>query len=307
MARSIDYTVAYSDHRGTVDLCKILFGGDGSYYVTAPYHPADRAVAAKITVNYAKDDGWFDLSDAVEVAALDDDEHRLKASHHLDGFLQFSGSGVRSGLDEHGQPKGIGVFSWPLTDPTFGPSFQLGFSDPHACGRQTKDRRRTVVLPEKEIEHMRRGLTGLTIIGHYFPMPWREFVYRAADGEWWINLLHPGGQAMKPLRVLLAAVDSGWAGFVGLEARPHGLPASDREPSFFVTTATGNLRRNEEGELLGDQLLCAYPRPEMDSVSLPSLNHPLPAPPYRALPGTTEIMPTGAERRYESDATDRDV
>jgi hypothetical protein len=302
MAKSIDYTVAYSDDRGTVDLCKILFGGDGSYYLTAPYHPAERAIAAKLAVNYAEGASSVDLSNAEEVAALDDDERRLKVSHHPDGFLQFSGSGVRSGLDEYGEPKGIGVFSWPLTNPTFGPAFQLAFSDPHACGRASKGRRRTVVLPETEIEHMRRGLTGLTIIGHYFPMPWREFVYRAADGEWWINLLHPAAQAMKPLRVLLAPVDSEWAGFIGLEARPHGLPASNGEPSFVVTTATGNLRRNEEGELLGDQLFCAYPRPVMSSASLPSLNHPLPAPPYKAPPGTTEIMPTDAERGSEPGA-----
>ena len=39
MAKSIDYTIAYSDYRGTVDLCKVLFGGDGSYYITAPISP----------------------------------------------------------------------------------------------------------------------------------------------------------------------------------------------------------------------------------------------------------------------------
>jgi hypothetical protein len=153
MAKSIDYTVAYSSDQGIVDLCKILFGGDGSYYVTAPYHPADKAIAAKVVVNFAKQDGLFQLDDAVELAVLDDDERRLKVSHHPDGFLQFSGSGVRSGLDDQGRPKGLGVFSWPLTQPTFGPSFQLAFSDPHACGRATKANNRTVVLPEAEIEH----------------------------------------------------------------------------------------------------------------------------------------------------------
>src|SRR3954470_886414 len=123
MPRSLDYTVAYDDGNDVVDLCKILFGADGSYYVTAPYHPADRAIAAKATVNYAEGADLLSLDDALELAVLDDDERRLKVSHHPDGFLQFSGQGIRSGLDEAGQPKGIGTFSWPLTTPTLGPSF----------------------------------------------------------------------------------------------------------------------------------------------------------------------------------------
>lgn len=43
MPRSIGYTVAYSMAGETVDLCKIIIGGDGSYYITALalHHRAD--------------------------------------------------------------------------------------------------------------------------------------------------------------------------------------------------------------------------------------------------------------------------
>lgn len=45
MARSASYTIAYENGDTCVDLCRIVFGGDGSYYVTAPYHPAKHALA----------------------------------------------------------------------------------------------------------------------------------------------------------------------------------------------------------------------------------------------------------------------
>lgn len=64
----------------------------------------------------------IDVSGAIEVAVLDDDEQRLKVSHHPDGFLQFSGNEIRSGREATGAPNGIGIVSWPLHQPTLGPS-----------------------------------------------------------------------------------------------------------------------------------------------------------------------------------------
>lgn len=291
MARSVDYTVAFRDGKNTADLFKILFGGDGSYYITAPYHPLDSAIAARFTVNYADANQEFLLAEAEELAALDDVDKRLKISHHPDGFLQFSGQGVRSGRDENGEPRGLGVFSWPLERPTLGPSFQLAFSDPVACGRPSKNLTRTVVFDNDDLDHIRKGVDGLTIVGYYLPVRWREFIYRGADREHWIDLVHPNAQAVKHLRVVLASKDCSLPGLIGLEALPHGLDPVDRQPSFFVTTSTGSLRRNDDGELLGDQLFCAYPMPDLASASLPVLNYPLPAPPYTSPPGTQDIIP----------------
>jgi len=50
LPRNIDYTVAYCAGGKTVDLCRIIMGGDGSYYVTAPFHPHNRAIAAIMRV-----------------------------------------------------------------------------------------------------------------------------------------------------------------------------------------------------------------------------------------------------------------
>lgn len=292
MGRSASYTIAYEAADGAkVDLCRIIFGGDGSYYVTAPYHPAKRALAGIYEVNYAARINVLSLIEGAEVAVLDDDEQRLKIAHHVDGFLQFSGEGFRSGRDHNGRPKGMGIMSWPLNNPTSGPSFQLSFSDPLACGRPSKARMCTVTFAERDIEHMRRDMTGLTVLGHYLPGRWREFVYRRSSGEYWVNLVHPNMQAIKQLRVILASVDAGYAGLIGLEAMPISLNGVAEPPSFFLSTSTGNLRRNAAGDLLGDQLLCVYPQPDLKSARVPSLNYTLPAPPPSAPPGTTAIMP----------------
>lgn len=277
MGKWIDYTVAYENADQTVDLCRIVFGGDGSYYVTAPYHPQDKAVVAKVAVNYMRVDQTISFADAKELAVLDDDEQRLKISHHASGLLQFSGVGIKSGVDEAGNPKGIGTMSFPLAKPTLGPSFSLIFSDPLRCGRATKNRVRTVALPERDIEHLRPpGISGLMIVGYYFPVRWREFVYRGPDGNWWINLLHPGAQALKPLRIVLGSLDSRLPGAIGLEVRPHGLEDVAGEPSFVLSTCSGDLRE-VDGEVIGDQLICLFPRRGVTDSRVMSLNYELPS------------------------------
>lgn len=287
VARTAAYTVAYERDGNAVDLCKVIFGGDGSYFVTAPYHPHNRATAAIITVNYAEDEGTVALADAIDLAVLEDDDRRLKLSHHPDGFLQFSGEGVVSGRNPDGTPKGLGVFSWPLVQPTIGPSFGISFSDPLRSGRPSTGGAGTITLPHNEIEHMSVGQAGLHIEGYYFPARWREFVYRGHDGAWWIYLVHPQAQAAKPLRVLLASKECDFPGFIGVEARPHELVDDDGQGRFFMSSSTGSLRRNADGQLLGDQLVCMYPRVDVSDAKLRDLAYALNDIPYE-VPGASE-------------------
>jgi hypothetical protein len=282
VAATLDYTIAYESNKGVVDLCKIILGSDGSYYVTAPYHPNNKALAALWTVNYARAPTVVDFGEALDVAVLDDDNRRLKLAHHPDGFLQFSGEGVLSGRNADGSPKGLGTVSWPLVRPTFGPAFGLTFSDPHKCGRTSAGRRRTILFAEDEIEHLRKDLTGLRIAGFYFPVFWREYVTRVASDRYEVAIVNPGSQAVVRLRVALGAKDSAHPGFLGLQAMPHGIDFPDAECGFLLTSATGRLRRNVRGDLLGDQLVCMYPRPDENLPATPFLlNYPLPAPGYR--------------------------
>ena len=86
MPVSVMHTVWYRVGGLSFKVFKVGFGRDGSYYVTAPYHPLNTAIAAKVRVNYAKDQGHLGIKEALEgaleIAVVDDDEHRLKLSHH---------------------------------------------------------------------------------------------------------------------------------------------------------------------------------------------------------------------------------
>ena len=111
-------------------ICKIWFGSDGSYYVAVPYHPANKAVLFKQTVNFdasapKKVDDYYvtPLSEAIDMGSSDD--ARIKLSHHPDGFIHFSGDGLISGRKPDGSPKGIGIQSWPLKLGCRGPAFSL--------------------------------------------------------------------------------------------------------------------------------------------------------------------------------------
>jgi hypothetical protein len=292
LSKSIDYTISYSSSQGSFDLCKIILGGDGSYYVTAPYHPHNRALLALWTVNYARRPDLLSLRNAVEVAVLDDDDHRLKLSHHPDGFLQFSGEGIKSGKDAKGRIRGLGTQSWPLRLPTLGPSFGLALMNPEKSGRPATGKKQSITFHEDDLDHLRAAdVMGVLITGYYLPLHWREFVQRRADGHYEIGLVNPGAQAVLNLRVLLASKDSDYPAMIGLQARPHTLELPGTDSGFMLTSATGNLRRAANGDLVGDQLVCIYPRPEgHEPLAYMSLNYPLPAPSYTAPPWYRRVM-----------------
>ncbi len=94
-------------------LLKIWFGGDGSFYVSAPYHPSKSATLVKRTVCY--DTGFMrptlQVPAIVDAGLFEDEESQIKLSYHPSGFCQFSGKGLMSGVDEKGKPKGIGVWA----------------------------------------------------------------------------------------------------------------------------------------------------------------------------------------------------
>ena len=108
MPRSDRTTIVVKKGGRSYKVCKIWFGPDGSYYVTSPYHQSGEAMLVKATVPYGGPVQWVPMSDILDIANLEDGD-QLKLSHHPDGFCQFSGKGVHSGLDAAGNPKGIGI------------------------------------------------------------------------------------------------------------------------------------------------------------------------------------------------------
>ncbi|MDR3715887.1 MAG: hypothetical protein P4L51_24000 [Puia sp.] len=109
---------------------KIIGLNGGGFSVLAPYHKAKQGFLYKLPVDPKTDLGpgerCVPYVECVGFTASD----RVKLSYHTDGFAQFSGENpgkIISGRDPAtGEPKGLGLFTRPLTTPIrTGPSVGL--------------------------------------------------------------------------------------------------------------------------------------------------------------------------------------
>jgi hypothetical protein len=259
------YTIIYERDSNRYKLFKVLYGRDGSYYVTSPYHPERTAALIKSTINHARQEMLIPYEELVELAGAHDDDRRIKLAHHPDGFVQFSGQGILSGRDPDGTIRGIGVMSWRLDKPVLGPAFSVGIRgvDKFASPRGNEDN--PIVFRSSEITPV-PGPRILLLEGYYFQSLWRRFIRVATDGSLTISIVHPA-KAVINLKVLLPPEESALGNFIGLECYTLEDEEPDHpSPSFSMSSSAGGLRENLEGEIIGENLHCMYPR--MGTVAL---------------------------------------
>jgi hypothetical protein len=254
------FTVVLNVADRRVKLLKLWFGRDGSYYVTCPYHQAKRAHLFLRTVNYAQPATVTNVPSLIlDEGVVDEDERRIKLSHHPDGFLQFSGPGIMSGRNPDGSAKGIGVRSWPLSAPTMGPSFSAVIVGAGEFESAPPAKLNVIEFHIEDLAPM-PDAEGVVVEGFYFPPEWRRFVTRAVGepGGWRILLRNPNGPVLL-LHVAMASNACELPGFVGLHIFRAHTWIEDATAGFILSGSTGNLRRNGVGELLGDGVYCVYP------------------------------------------------
>ena len=254
------YTIVFQKEGATYKLCKVWFGVDGSYYVTSPYHPDGRAFIMKLRINYSLQEMKIALEDAIDTAGIDDDYRRLKLSHHPDGFVQFSGQGILSGRDANGNIRGMGVMSWPLSNPVRGPAFSLVIKGIEGFDSPSTDLSSAIVFKEEEQVPI-PSADMLILEGHYFPSMWRRFVQVEPDGTHSISVMHPAKAILK-LKVLFSSEKCALDGFIGLKLYTARAPSGSLL-SFSLTGPTGNARRNLEGQVTADSIQCMYPRGDL--------------------------------------------
>lgn len=235
-------------------VCRIWFGSDGSYYVTAPYHKDRSAAAAIVTAFYERRRSMTSRESYVDVGLLEDDERRLKLSHHPDGFVQFSGEGILSGIDEHGSPRGIGIHSFPLSrPPRTGPSFAcalVGLSDFEVGNAGRRD---AVNFDDRAIPPLSTA-RGWILEGSYFPSPWRQYIF-SIGGDFFIEMRHNMGAIIR-YRILLDQSDL--QGFIGLRIFRADVGVGEAESGFILSGPSTNVR-TVDGERIADGLSCMYP------------------------------------------------
>ena len=187
-------------------------------------------------------------------------QNNLKLAHHPDGFVQFSGRGIRSGKDVNGYPKGLGVQAWPLSAFCAGPAFGMSIVGMrHFKKHEGIGGRDTIVFDSSDYCH-EAPLTTFVIEGHYFPRDCRQFIYPTSTGGLEITKIHPTGLSM-PLRVVLPDPGCALGGFIGLRMYPHTNHIfRDCECGFHLGSSTGNEIIDEQGVHWLEQLYCFYPR-----------------------------------------------
>jgi hypothetical protein len=260
-----NYLITLELGGSTYKLCRIFFGKDGTYYVTSPYHQIKTAFLLKATVNYDTGEQYIPVADALDSAEFDDEDGRIKLSHHPSGYLHFSGKGVLSGKAEDGAIKGIGVQSWTLDRPARGPAFVVSINGIESLETTASTAKDTCSFVDSELSLLPDPKT-IVLEGHYFPSLWRRFVRRSQHDWPELSVTHPNG-ANVPLKVILPAASCAMQGFLGLEL--YSSPrTSGPENGFFLSGSTGNLRTNAKGQHLGDGIFCLYPRAFLAKRSL---------------------------------------
>ena len=258
------YTIIYEDDGTRYKLLKLMLTDDGSYFATCPYHESDRVTLAKTIVNYV-DPARRATDKPIELAVLNDDLHRLKLSHHPDGFVQFSGHGIRSGRNADGSPKGLGIKSFPLNRPTAGPAFGLTVMNPRAFKEAGAPDKTDVVFKRSDLFEANVD-NGLIIESFYFRPEWRRFV-KKRDGSPIILLRHPSG-ALLELRVCPPPDDNWRTGFLGVDLWSVPVRLGEGPSGFAMSSPAGDLHYNDEGQLEGVSLFASYPAlPEDVSVT----------------------------------------
>jgi hypothetical protein len=259
--RSRNHIVVFETPAARHKLCRVLFQNDGSYAVVCPYHTAREAVLFKATVNYSRKEQEVALEQTVDVAHSTDPDARIKLSHHASGLVQFSGPNVMSGVDEHGNIKGVGVQSWPLSQPVKGPAFVLTIWGVEHFEQAGALKKAVCKFTSDEL-HTAAQPAALVLEGHYFPSRWQRFIRRSEAGEPTIDIFHPGGAVLR-LKALLPHATCMLQGFFGIELYWAYGQNDMAVPSLVFSSSTGNLRTNDEGEQLGDAVYCMYPRGDL--------------------------------------------
>lgn len=276
------YTIACRRDSRIFKVCKLIFGSDGSYYVTSPYHRLNRAYLVKMPWVNNDPRGLVHLKgfeEAMDAGGFDDDESRLKLSHHPDGFVQFSGPGLISGRDSEGRIRGMGVMAWTLDCQFHAMAFGIVIRGLEELVQIEKEEDGMVLFDWSEFA-ARSDADVLYIEAHYFPS-WIRYYARTGPKGPELSTPHPAGVFFN-LKVIFPPESSPVQNFFGLHAFAYPGEDIHPKPSFALSGPIGNIRLSTTRQQVGESLSILYPRPEEMSVRTlgfpPKQNQPIWAP-----------------------------
>lgn len=267
--RSNKTTLIFQKNERQLKLFKLIFHADGSYFVTAPYHKENSAFVFKAIVDYRKNTQSTPLDEMIDKMELDDEKLALKISHHPDGFLQFSGTNIRSGREANGTPKGMGIQSWNHDNPPHGPAFSMTIKNINFLNSNDK------VSQENYIINANTIIDGLeyediAIEGFFIPINFMQYIFIEGGIEY-ISLTHPSGINLK-LHVIRPTSNSKCKGFFGISIQMIKLQFESIESGFAFSTSSGDVKLEDGRIIQGTCMYAIYPNRFKDELILPTLN-----------------------------------
>lgn len=132
-----DNTILLESGGKLFKIFKITPHSDGGFDIHVPYHKDKIGYLYKIKIPYIPGRSAVPLTAIIQQKTIDKD---VKLSIHKSGFVQFSGKGVISGVDNRtGKAKGLAIKISPLTSPiNTGPTFGVSIWGPNNFEELTK-------------------------------------------------------------------------------------------------------------------------------------------------------------------------
>ncbi len=252
--------IAINEEGRTVKVTMIVPFRDGGVAVAAPYTTARRGLLMATQFPDRPGNVLIPIDDfVVEYSASD----RVKLSMHRDGFTQFSGTGIRSGREPDGTPKGLAIqmrrpFMYPIqTGPTFAVTL-WGLSDFETLRR--RDAADALVFDERDFYY--RGASAETwnayvIEGFVFPADLLRHVVPRGRRRSFLPILHrhyAEGSGRFDFRVMILPNQSVFLGFLVSRIRGEWI-ASDRH------LVTSGFELAGPRDMRGVGLSALYPTP----------------------------------------------
>lgn len=253
-------------------ISKITPHSDGGFNILMPYCSIKKGYIFKADVSYSQF-SKITRDKIIQEFTIDND---TKLSIHKSGFVQFSGSGILSGIDEStGKIKGVGVFSEPLTRPiTSGPTF--GF---HLWGLPcfekldgVKKNVNKIIFEEDDLYYRYGGELPSDIIEDAEDIDWESYIiegfYFGNDvlpfvkydgGRPVISVRFPNFEIPNSIFKMKVIFLKNSPGFIGLiVSKTYTIHKKSEKTGYILTGPTGNIR-GRKGNMIGTAIFCAYP------------------------------------------------
>lgn len=275
-----DAILVLEDDKGDLrKVLRLLRLSDGSFAITAPYHPATTGDLSKIKIPERVQFGgehWVGAEIEYRVSS------RVKLIYHPDGFVQFSsadtGKIISGSLPAHEflLPKGLGIYTQPITDPiSSGPTLGANFRGLGKCKRLDAKEKTPLVIIRREdlVVEMTDPFSPNPEYGiefWFFPADVRrEATLR--EGRWRLEAEIPGVPVPVPFRVVDLATRFAFVGilvrrYVGESVEASGV--NDGTQYFLVSPRS----------LVGEYQLVGH-FPASDKASGHSMDYSASAPP----------------------------